>query len=108
MPFVAVHVTRPSLKLTEWRLRIVESHQEGVNSIVSRALGRQVSLAAVAPEKPHLEEYWPDLEDLDHRDTVTDEAMAAGTFFDAAPVHLLTTATLNALRKSNPESRFSL
>ena len=34
--------------------------------------------------------------------------MPTGTFFDAAPVHLLTTATLNALRKSHPEGRFEV
>jgi uncharacterized protein YcbX len=54
------------------------------------------------------EEYWPDMEGLDHRDTVTDFPLPEGTFFDAAPVHLLTTATLNRLRSFNPQGRFEI
>ena len=30
------------------------------------------------------EEYWPDMEGLDHRDTVTDFPLPEGTFFDVA------------------------
>jgi uncharacterized protein YcbX len=67
-----------------------------------------VSLCEAAPESPVLEEYWPDIEGLAHRDAVTDEAMAAGTFFDAAAVHLLTTATLDRLRELYPEGRFEV
>ncbi len=87
---------------------IVSSQQEDANEVFSRVLGRPVTLESLAPEQPCLEEYWPDMQELDHRDTVTDEKMAAGTFFDAAPVHLLTTATLDALRKGYPEGRFEL
>jgi hypothetical protein len=36
---------------------------------------------------------------LDYRDTVTDFEMPAGTFFDIAVVHLLTTATIDQLRR---------
>jgi uncharacterized protein YcbX len=46
--------------------------------------------------------------ELDHQDTVTDEAMPQGTFFDCAAVHVLTTGTLDALRKSYPEGRFEV
>ena len=52
------------------------------------------------------EEYWPDLEGLDYRDTVTDFALPEGTFFDAAAVHVLTTATLDRLRELYPHGRF--
>ena len=34
------------------------------------------------------EEYWPDMEGLDYRDTVTDFELPQGTFFDCAVVHL--------------------
>jgi hypothetical protein len=40
---------------------------------------------------------------LDHRDTVTDFEMPAGTFFDIGVVHLLTTATLDPLRALYPQ-----
>jgi hypothetical protein len=71
-------------------------------------LGRAVSLHGTAPEKPVLEEYWPDIEGLAHRDVVTDEAMPAGLFFDAAVIHLLTTATLDRLRELYPPGRFEV
>ncbi len=70
------------------------------------ALDREVALACGAPESPVLEEYWPDLETLAHRDEVTDEAMPAATFFDCSPVHVLTTATLARLAELYPEGRF--
>jgi hypothetical protein len=67
-----------------------------------------VALRSAAPAKPVLEEYWPDLEGLAHRDRVTDEAMPAGLFFDAAVIHLLTTATIDRLRELYPEGRFEV
>ena len=52
------------------------------------------------------EEYWPDLEGLEYRDTVTDFTLPEGTFFDCAVVHVLTTATLDRLRALYPQGRF--
>jgi uncharacterized protein YcbX len=71
-------------------------------------LNREVVLKAAAPDKPVLEEYWPDLEGLDHRDAVTEESMPANTFFDLAPIHLVTTATLDCLRSHYPQGRFEV
>jgi uncharacterized protein YcbX len=48
------------------------------------------------------------MEGLDHRDTVTDFDLPAGTFFDCAVVHLLTTATLDRLRELYPRGRFEV
>ena len=76
--------------------------------VLSAALGRGVSLRGAAPEAPVLEEYWPDLEGLAHRDAVTDESMPPGTFFDLATVHLLTTATIDRLRELYPQGRFEV
>ncbi|NUQ63819.1 MAG: MOSC domain-containing protein [Pirellulales bacterium] len=86
----------------------ITSRDHDVDQVVSAAVGRQVALRAAPPEKPSLEEYWPDMEELDRRDTVTDEAMPTETFFDAAPLHLVTTATLDTLGKSYPEGRFEV
>lgn len=98
---------------------VVTTEQPELDEVLSRALGRDVSLAAAergAPDAPRSaqptgwtaqsEEYWPDLEGLDYRDTVTDFALPEGTFFDAAVVHLLTTATLDRLRALYPRGRF--
>ena len=82
------------------------SHQADAAAILSRVLGAPVRMEASAPPAPILEEYWPDIEGLDRRDTVTDESMPPATFFDCAAVHLLTTATLDRLRQAYPEGRF--
>ncbi len=76
--------------------------------LLSAALGRPVSLASAAVAKPVLEEYWPAIEGLPHQDAVTDENMRPGTFFDAAAVHLLTTATLARLRELLPAGRWEV
>lgn len=88
----------------------LQSDARDVNEVLSRELGRDVALMAAAPEAPSLEEYWPDIEGLAHREMVTDEAIAlgapAGTFFDFSALHLLTTATLDRLREVYPRGRF--
>ncbi len=68
--------------------------------------GRKVALLSSALDTVSLEEYWPDIEGLAHREATTDEKMPAGTFFDAAPVHIVTTATLRKLRELYPEGLF--
>jgi hypothetical protein len=73
---------------------------------LSNVLGREVRLTAQAPEAPSLEEYWPDIEGLAHREEVTEEAMPARTFFDGATLHLLTTSTIDQLRHLSPGGRF--
>ncbi len=84
----------------------VATDSPDVSRILARALDREVTLVCGALESPVLEEYWPDMETLAHRDEVTEEAMPAGTFFDCAPVHLLTTATLARLAELYPEGMF--
>lgn len=87
---------------------IVTSEQRDLNQILSSVLGREVTLATTAPKDPSLEEYWPDMEGLAHRETVTEEAMPTGTFFDLAVVHLLTTGTIDRLRELYPQGRFEV
>lgn len=86
----------------------VTSNRFDVDEVLSGALGHPVTLRSAAPDQLQLEEYWPDMEELNHRDTVTDEALPAGTFFDLAPVHLLSTATLGALQRAHPQGRFEV
>ncbi len=87
---------------------IVSSDQSDIDQTLSAALGREATLVTSAPKTPTLEEYWPDLEGLDHRETVTEEEMPPETFFDLAVVHILTTATINRLRELYPEGRFEV
>jgi uncharacterized protein len=86
----------------------VTSDQDDLNQVLSKALNRQVTLGATQRGAVNAEEYWPDMEGLDHRDTVTDFTLPEGTFFDCAMVHLLTTATLERLRELYPQGRFEV
>jgi uncharacterized protein len=101
--------------------RTVTGDESRINSELSKALKREVALEATRREyvtgaqsltnasgSAKSEEYWPDMDGLDHRDTVTDFDLPAGTFFDCATVHLLTTATLDRLRQSYAQGRFDV
>ncbi len=98
----------PAVRITLPDGRIIQSDDPDADRVLSADLGRDVALDRSAPEAPSLEEYWPDIEGLDHRDALTDEAMPPGTFFDLGIVHLLTTATLDRLRQLYPEGRFEV
>jgi len=99
---------------------MVTSEQDDHHQILSRALAREVMLEAVGrgdeqatssgstARAASAEEYWPDMEGLDFRDSVTDFVLPAGTFFDCAVVHLLTTATLDRLGELHPRGRFEV
>jgi uncharacterized protein YcbX len=86
----------------------VISDQGDLNQILSKALNREVTLGAARRGAVNAEEYWPDMDGLDHRDTVTDFTLPEETFFDVAMVHLLTTATLDRLRELYPQGRFEV
>jgi uncharacterized protein YcbX len=86
----------------------ITSDQGDLNPILSQALNRAVTLRAAPREAVTAEEYWPDMDGLDHRDTVTDFTLPEGTFFDVAMVHLLSTATLDRLRALYPQGRFEV
>ncbi len=75
---------------------------------VSGFLGRQIRLMASAPQSACAEGYWPDHEWLERPDSVFEFELPAGTFFDGAPIHLVTTATLEKLASLTPRSRFDV
>ncbi len=111
--FRAAYITPPRLGEQMPPVRVtlpdsttVTSAQRDLYDILSKVLGREVTLGSPAPKAPSLEEYWPDMEGLVHRETITDEAMPPGTFFDFAVIHVLTTATLERLRELYPQGRF--
>lgn len=100
---------------------VVLSDDAGVDKVLSDVMARDVRLDAADPGRQEVvdsspptprtttaEEYWPDMEGLDYRDTVTDFELPEGTFFDCAVVHVLTTATLTRLRHLYPEGRFEV
>jgi uncharacterized protein YcbX len=104
--------TLPAVRLTLPDGTVVTSDQSDLTQILSSELGREVAFAE-APGNGEssgatAEEYWPDMEGLDHRDTVTEWELPTGTFFDLAVVHVLTTATIDRLRALYPDGRFEV
>lgn len=95
----------PHVRITFPDGRSMTTAERGLDQALSNVIGRRVAFATTAPDKPSLEEYWPDIEGLTYRETVTDEAMPEGTFFDLGLVHVLTTATLERLRELHPQGR---
>src|SRR5262245_13419662 len=94
----------------------VTSDDPAVDGRLSEVLGRPVHLVSVAPERPVLEELWPEVDGLapaefiqatavagedEDAETVSDITMGLaappGTFFDLSSLHLITTATLDRL-----------
>jgi hypothetical protein len=71
-----------------------------------------VVIQSTPPQELVLEEYWPDIDGLAHRETVTDETISlglpSGTFFDFAAIHLLTTSTIATLKRAYPAGQFDL
>jgi uncharacterized protein len=111
----------PAVRITLPDGATVTTEQADVDQTLSRELHREVTLQKAErgqqeavestfpnPWAPRAEEYWPDLEGLDYRDTVTDFDLPEGTFFDCATVHVLTTATLDRLRELYPQGRFEV
>ncbi len=89
-----VEPTRSAAKVPPVRIVLpdgtaVTSDQGDLNQILSKALNREVTLRAAQHGTVNAEEYWPDMEGLDHRDT-------------------LTTATLDRLRELYPQGRFEV
>lgn len=119
-------VTRPDALLPPVRISLpdgtrVTTEQDDLNQILSQALQRDLTLTAAErgpaevvestfpnPWAGSAEEYWPDMDGLDYRDTVTDFTLPEGTFFDCAAIHVLTTATINHLRKLYPDGQFEV
>jgi uncharacterized protein YcbX len=102
----------PAVRLTLPNGAVVTSEQQDVDQILSEALGHEVKFAQApgngGESSATAEEYWPDMEGLDYRDTVTDWELPSGTFFDLAILHLLTTSTLDRLHELYPRGRFEV
>lgn len=112
----------PAVRITMPDGSSVSSADPDAHLAFSEALGRKVRLnqrergqegvvetSSPNPWMPKLEEYWPeDVEGLAHSGVVTDEVMPESTFFDFAPIHILTTATLQTLEQVYPAGQFEV
>ncbi len=78
------------------------------NQGISAALGAENRPASWVPDAPQIKGYWPGYAWLTRLDKVFEVNLVPGTFFDAAVVHLLSTATVASLRLATPKSRLEV
>jgi len=84
----------------------LSTDQPDVDARLSAAVGRPVRLARSTFEGATSEGYWPDHDWLPSPDEGFDFELPAGSFFDGAMVHLITSATLDRFQALAPGSRF--
>jgi len=94
-----VHVTLPNG-------RLLAAGSPDLQTLLSELFGRPVDVTQSVPKQATLEEYWPEVDGRTHQNATTNETLPHGTFFDCAAVHVITTATLDALRAAYPSGRF--
>lgn len=83
-----------------------EECRDDLRAVVARVLGRPAELRETPPAAAAIEIDWPDVPGLPGAGTATVEGLPARSFFDLAPVHLLTTATLRRFRELAPGADF--
>jgi uncharacterized protein len=113
----------PPVRITLPNGTSVTSDAPNVDVILSSFFKRDIRLAEAAPEDFTIDQYHPDVQDLEltgHQNAVTEtrlgsaafteaglpSAVPVGSFFDLFPVSVLTTSTLDRLSALQPESRF--
>ena len=104
---------------------VLASDDTGMDAALSEVLGRQVRLTSDVPAGGRFEEQWPDIDGLAPQDFIDRTTSAhegsepvssldlgslapAGTFFDVAVLHLLTTSTLDHLAGLEPGPAFDV
>jgi len=123
-----VEPPRPGDELPPVRIDLADgesvlSDAPDANAVLSRFFGRDVELVHAAQHGYTIDQYHPDEENYDpggHRDEVVEARMGAalfdeqglpsavpeGSFFDAFPLSVLTSSSLEQLTEFEPQSRF--
>ncbi len=103
----------------------LRSDDVGTDAVLSRALGREVRLTSQVPAGSRFEEQWPQIEGLAPASFIASTTTSSqgeepvstldlgllappGTFFDLAPLHVLTTSTLTRLTELAPGPDFDV
>jgi uncharacterized protein len=89
----------------------IRSDDADVDAVLSRTIGREVSLVHNVPTNATREANRADVDDLLTQEVIRQEPIARavlGTFFDYAPLHILTTSTLARLKELFSEGDFDV
>jgi uncharacterized protein YcbX len=115
----------PSVSLTLPDGTKVDSDSENVDLILSNYFKREVTLARSAPDDYTIDQFHPDVEDLDpygsrnvskeqklgsalFKSMGVDSPISPDSFMDVFPISLITTSTLNHLSELRPETDFDV
>jgi uncharacterized protein YcbX len=113
----------PPVRISLPNGQAVTSDSGDVDRVLSTYFRREVRLARTAPDDFTIDQYHPDIENVDpagHRNTSVAQKLGSaffaeigfpspvpvGSFFDLFPVSVLTTSTLTRLTELQPRSRF--
>jgi uncharacterized protein YcbX len=95
----------PTLEITLPDGTVTDSTRADADAMISRAIGHPARLSSTPPAERLVTREWPDIDGMAMRATESTGGSglaAPGTFFDHAPVHVLTTASLAALAAAMP------
>lgn len=96
----------PPVRITFPDGRTIMSMEEDKNDLLSNSLNRRVHLSTPSSSEVQFEGYIPEeIEELDDKGTIFTRTSPNETFFDIDMVHIISTSTINYLRKLAPESR---
>jgi uncharacterized protein YcbX len=93
-----VHITLPNGD-------VIDSTSGDAEQTLSAALRKAVRLVRPDESDKGFEGFVPTVEGVSDHDFVFDKISPPGTFFDIGLIHILTTSTIDALRKTVPGSR---
>jgi uncharacterized protein YcbX len=113
----------PPVQITLPNQTSATSDSNELDGVLSEYFRRDVRLVRAAPDDYTIDQYHPDIEDVDpvgYRDTFVEQKLGsaffdaaglpspvpAGSLFDLFPVSVMTTSTVDQLSDLRPESRF--
>jgi uncharacterized protein YcbX len=88
--------------------RTLRSDDPDLEALLSESFGRPLRLLNQPPEGASLQHYWPAVEGREFQEVTNELRLPVGTFFDACPIHALSTATLDAFRRLEPDLDFAV
>lgn len=106
-PLPPVEVQGPPAASASAPIRLRSDDPALVDWLTQR-LGRPVALLDQPPAGASLDQYWPPVEGRAFQDVTNELVLPAGTFFDACPIHAISTATLAELRRLEPDLDFAV
>lgn len=106
-PLPAVEVFGPLAGADEPPISL-RSDDPALVARLAERLGRGVTLLDQAPTGASLDQYWPPVEGRAFQNVTNPLVLPEGTFFDACPIHAISTATLAALRRLEPDLDFAV